>query len=306
LLSLVFGGSKEETGCGNAVRRQQIRPPPGRDAHCTGLIDVGIKINRERAMNARVLPLLCDPTTHESLEFQSDALVNASSGKRYPIREGIPDFLDSVSGSNKKYQELYDRIAVLYDPLFRLYQWFHPKRDMRDSYIGELDIPPGGRVLEVSVGTGANLLYLRDDIEFFGLDLSWGMLRRCCKNLRKWHRTAELFHGEAEQLPFRDEVFDSVFHVGGINFFNDKAAAISEMIRVAKPDTKIVIVDETEKVVSSNYERVPFMKRYFQGRREIVKEPSDLVPTGMRDLRSAEFLDGKLYCLTFRKPAISD
>jgi PII-like signaling protein len=34
----------------------------------------------------------------------------------------------------------------------------------------------------------------------------------------------------------------------GIDFFNDKARAIAEMIRVAKPQTKIMIVDETEKV----------------------------------------------------------
>lgn len=33
--------------------------------------------------------------------------------------------------------------------------------------------------------------------------------------------------------------FDTVFHVGGINFFNDRARAISEMIRVARPGTKL-------------------------------------------------------------------
>jgi D-tagatose-1,6-bisphosphate aldolase subunit GatZ/KbaZ len=34
--------------------------------------------------------------------------------------------------------------------------------------------------------------------------------------------------------------------MGGINFFNDKAQAPQAMIRVAKPETKVVIVDETE------------------------------------------------------------
>ena len=256
-------------------------------------------------MNARILPLICDPHTRESLELTPDALVNAASGKRYPIRDGIPDFLDSVSGLNKKYQQLYDRIAVFYDPMLNLYDWLHPKADVRSGYIGELETSPNGRVLEVSVGTGGNLFYLRDDIEFFGLDLSWGMLRQCRKNLRKWHRAGELFHGEAEHLPFRDQVFDMVFHVGGINFFNDKAAAIREMIRVAKPGTKITIVDETEKVVKKFYERVPFMRKYFQGRLEVVKDPTDLVPTDMQEVRSNEFFKGKLYRVTFRKPELS-
>jgi len=46
--------------------------------------------------------------------------------------------------------------------------------------------------------------------------------------------------------PSRTKPSTVVFHFGGINFFNDKAAAIREMIRVAKPGTKFVIGDENE------------------------------------------------------------
>ena len=58
-----------------------------------------------------------------------------------------------------------------------------------------------------------------------------------------------------EALPYKDNSFDSVFHVGGINFFNDKKAAIEEMIRVAKPNTKITIVDETSKWVKKSIKK---------------------------------------------------
>jgi len=51
-------------------------------------------------------------------------------------------------------------------------------------------------------------------------------------------------------LLFVDGIFDVVFRVGGINFFNDKARAIAEMIRVARPGTKIVIVDESGRMRS--------------------------------------------------------
>src|SRR6202035_247553 len=105
---------------------------------------------------------------------------------------------------------------------------------------------PHARVLEVGVGTGANLRYLPPDIDFYGLDLSWGMLRKCRKKLRKCSGPARLSQAEASHLPFRTEVFDCVFHVGGINFFSDPKRAIREMIWVAKPGTKIVISDETE------------------------------------------------------------
>jgi ubiquinone/menaquinone biosynthesis C-methylase UbiE len=253
-------------------------------------------------MNESALPLLCDPETHEPIELQRDALVNCRSGKRYPFRDGVPDFLDAATGQNKKYQELYDRIAAFYDPMFNLYRWLHPRYDMRKELMAELEVVAGGRVLEVSVGTGANLPYLRADIEFFGLDLSWAMLRRCRKNLRKWKRSAQLFHGEAEHLPFRDEIFDVVFHVGGINFFNDRSLAIREMIRVAKPGTKIAIADETETVVKSNYERWPVLGKYFRARTEAVADPTELIPRDMHQVRSSEVFQGRLYCVTFRKP----
>ena len=66
---------------------------------------------------------------------------------------------------------------------------------------------------------------------------------------------------EAERLPFKVESFDCVFHVGGINFFTDKARAIKEMIWVAKSGTKIVIVDETERTIRENYQRTNFNAR---------------------------------------------
>ena len=55
---------------------------------------------------------------------------------------------------------------------------------------------------------------------------------------------ADLFLGFAEQLPFEGDTFDVVFHTGSINVFEDRRRAIEEMVRVAKPGTRIVISDE--------------------------------------------------------------
>lgn len=248
------------------------------------------------------LALLRDPHTHDPLELQPDCLLNPATGARYPIREGIPVFVSEPSGRNRKYQELYDRLAALYDPLLAIARWLKFNYDSRREYIRELEIPPHARVLEVSVGTGANLAYFPPDADFFGLDLSWGMLRQCRKRLRRSRRSAALFHGEAEHLPFADRSFDVVFHVGGINFFNDQARAIGEMIRVARRGAKIVIVDETEKAVRRFYEKLPLLRRYFRNRRESVTGPSALVPAEMLEIRCREIQWGFWYCLTFRKP----
>jgi ubiquinone/menaquinone biosynthesis C-methylase UbiE len=267
-------------------------------------------------MNERVLSILCDPSTQEGLELRTEAgpdsgqtwfLVNTQSGRRFALREGIPVFLNEaeISGPNKKYQGMYDWIAPGYDFAEKLYAFLrrHDRRKVRGGFLGELEIHDGDRVLEVSVGTGANIPHLPGTVEFCGLDLSWGMLKKCQRNLRRWNREACLFYGEAEHLSFKDESFDVVVHLGGINFFSDKDGAIREMIRVAKRGTKIVISDETEKHVKSVYEKTPLTGKYFKNRKEAVSPPADLVPGEMLDVRLKEFDEGRLYCLTFRKPA---
>jgi ubiquinone/menaquinone biosynthesis C-methylase UbiE len=253
-------------------------------------------------MEDHVLSLLCDPDTRFALEMTGNNLRNMATGRIYPIRDGIPLFVSTVTGPNLKYQTLYDRIAPGYDIAERMYHWFTRKANYRLEYLSELEIKPGARVLEVSVGTGANLPYLPADVEFYGLDLSWGMLHRCQRNLRLWNRHAHLFQGEAERLPFKVEGFDCVFHVGGINFFTDKVRAIREMIWVARSGTKIVIVDETEKAVRDGYQRIPVVRKHFEPGSENVRCPIDLVPEEMKDVKAREICDGKMYCLSFRKP----
>jgi ubiquinone/menaquinone biosynthesis C-methylase UbiE len=254
-------------------------------------------------MDSEVLCQLCDPDTRYEFELDGSTLRNTATGRVYPIRDGIPLFVSTLSGTNLKYQALYDRIAPGYDIAESLVRLFKRIPDPRPEFIGELEIGPGARVLEVGVGTGANLRYLPGDIDFYGIDISWGMLRKCRKNLRKWRRTAHLFQAQACRLPFRAGVFDCVFHVGGMNFFSEQERAIREMIWVAKPGTKIVIVDETEKEVRENYQKNPTTKAYFPPGTEAVRCPIELVPEDMEEIRAREIADGRLYCLSFRKPA---
>jgi ubiquinone/menaquinone biosynthesis C-methylase UbiE/uncharacterized protein YbaR (Trm112 family) len=265
-------------------------------------------------MNPEVVPLLCSPKTREPLELTTErrpdgqlrpVLRATRTGESFPLRDGIPVFLDEagLTGLNKKYQVLYDRIARFYDLPTRIWAFFKTggEANLRRAYLRHLEIKPGDRVLEVSVGTGSNLRYLPAEADYFGLDISWGMLRQCRRQLRRWGRQAELFLGEAERLPFRDEVFDVVFHVGGINFFNDRAVAIREMVRVAKPGTKFIVADETEKLART-YERAPLTGKFYRGRPEQIAAPVDLLPEGMEEVAVEFFFNQQLYCIVFRKP----
>ena len=234
-----------------------------------------------------------------------DVLVGVHSGERFSVRDGIPLLLDEskVAGFNRRYQGFYNRIAALYDVSIRLFASLAGggEEHFRGEYLRELDVQDGQRVLEVSIGTGANLHYLPAKANCYGLDLSWGMLKRCQKNLSRWQLEAELILGNAEELPLRDESFDAVFHVGGINAFNDRARAIYEMIRVARADTKIVIVDETAKLMES-FAWTPGVRRWLREHGERFSAPVGLVPEGMREVHVKEVAKGNMYCLTFRKP----
>lgn len=119
--------------------------------------------------------------------------------------------------------------------------------------------------------------------------------------MQRWDVTSTLVHGEAEQLPFKDNYFEVVFHCGGLNYYNDKQKAINEMIRVAKPGTKIMIVDETDKLVKDIYQRIPVIKGQFS---DISKAavPVDLIPKEMKEIRSDIVCKGTIYKITFIKP----
>jgi len=249
------------------------------------------------------LAVLCDPLSRAPLEFRAQSLVG--NGQRYHIEEGIPVFAPVPEALNRKYQRMYDRIAPLYDFAESAYQRI-ARRDLRAFLAAELEVRPHMRVLEVSIGTGANLRLLPQDAEIHGLDLSMGMLRACRRNLRRKHREAALYQGEAERLPFRDNTFDLVFHVGGINFFSDRRRALQEMLRVARPGSKLIVSDETQRVVTGIYRRIPYIKGFFQKRTTPVSSPTDLLPPNTTDVQVRTVNHDKLYCLTFRKPHPSD
>ena len=265
-------------------------------------------------MKPETVPLLCSPGRHESLRLVSEpkpdgtvqeALVGVQSGQRFPIREGIPLLLDEtkVAGQNLRYEGFYNRVAGGYDAAIRFVAWLGSggEKQFRREYLQELEVADGARVLEVSIGTGANLHYLPQVTSYFGVDISWGMLQRCQRNLGKWQRQAELILGNAEDLPLRDEAFDAVLHVGGINAFDDRAKAIQEMVRVAKPGAKIIIVDETAKLME-RFSWAPSARKLLQQYREVFAAPIGLVPEGMRDIQTKDIVHGNMYCLTFRKP----
>ena len=120
------------------------------------------------------------------------------------------------------------------------------------------------------------------------------MLIHSLKNLKKWKIQANLYRSDAHFLPFEDDSFDVVFHLGSINLFPDKKKAIEEMIRVAKPGTKIVIADESQKAEK--------LISIFTGADTDATPPIDLIPKEMIQTSFKTIWRGYGYLIEFRKP----
>jgi len=183
----------------------------------------------------------------------------------WPVRNRIPILYrdEWVRGNDRLMRAIYNALPSWHDPavtyLLPVWQLEGSEAQMRGAYLQRIELPllasEGGgrplRILEVCIGTGVNVGLVQRaippgiDVEYWGLDLSDGMMAVCRKKLaRQGYAGVQMVQGDAHALPFADHAFDRVFHVGAIGNFSDPAKAMAEMARVAKPGTPIVVVDE--------------------------------------------------------------
>jgi uncharacterized protein YbaR (Trm112 family) len=274
---------------------------------------------------ADVSTLAC-PICREPLEYLGSgteilqgALACDCCGRRWPVRDGVPQLYDDerTSGMDRLLRPIYDFVAPYHDagadlvlPILQ-FPDFGATRDryLEHLELGSLHPPRDGsplRILEVGIGAGANVPLVQQAlpsdlaVEFWGIDFSRGMLREAARRLaRSRAGRVRLLLADAHALPFPDATFDRVFHVGGINGYRDIRRGLAEMARVARPQTPIVVVDEELDPKGSHwlFHRLAFGA--ITAFDAVARAPRELVPIGAHDVavtRVSRFY----YCLTFR------
>ena len=99
-----------------------------------------------------------------------------------------------------------------------------------------------GRVLEVGIGTGANLPYYGPDVELVGMDASGAMLGQV---RAKGGASAgpALLRADAGALPFAEASFDTVVSTYVMCCVPDLDQALREALRVLRPGGDLLLAD---------------------------------------------------------------
>ena len=121
----------------------------------------------------------------------------------------------------------------------------------RDRLIGEMEIAPNDRVLEIGCGTGRNLILLgrrRPEAKLYGLDASAEMLVTAEEKIAKSRQQIELRTALADDFAFDsifslEEPFDTVFFSYSISMIPTWRESIENALNNLKPSGTLYIVD---------------------------------------------------------------
>jgi demethylmenaquinone methyltransferase/2-methoxy-6-polyprenyl-1,4-benzoquinol methylase len=147
-----------------------------------------------------------------------------------------------MSTTLKIIKEAYDRAALLYDVMNRVY-FLGRDQGFRSTLIRELALKPYNVVLNVCCGTGLDFPILRQELgkngTIVGVDLSTQMLYRAKK---KTDKRIALVRADIAHLPFRDQIFDAAIVTFCLKITPNVNLSTTELARILKDSGKIGVL----------------------------------------------------------------
>jgi phosphatidylethanolamine/phosphatidyl-N-methylethanolamine N-methyltransferase len=134
---------------------------------------------------------------------------------------------------------VYNRWAPVYDNSFARFTRYYHRQMVRE--INQC----AGKVLDVGVGTGAQLPYYGKHLEITGIDLSPAMLVHAHKRVKQHNldNVKTLIEGDATNTPFPDESFNAISAAFVMSVVPNPKAVLEEINRVLAPQGDIFILN---------------------------------------------------------------
>ena len=136
-----------------------------------------------------------------------------------------------------KMDKMYSWSAKAYDGFMALFPLW--KKWLRSV----LPYVKAGKLLEVSFGPAWLMGQYPDDVEIYGLDYNQTMVERAKEKMSKREIKADIMQGNVESMPYDDNTFDTVVNTMAFTGYPDGQKALSEMLRVLKPDGVLLLLD---------------------------------------------------------------
>lgn len=155
--------------------------------------------------------------------------------------------------------DFYKLISKSYDGLYG------EEQRIKLNIIKEnLDIKNDDLLLDVGCGTGSDF-----NCEVIGIDPSIELLQQHQKNNNKFNNKNKI-PAKAENMPFKDNIFDKVISVTSMHNFEDIEKGIKEIRRVGKEDFAFSVLKKTryfdfiEKNINENFD----IKKIIDGKKD--------------------------------------
>ena len=149
-----------------------------------------------------------------------------------------------LASSNDVIAKRYDRLAPFYRAI-EFFFWLPPSLRMRAVEL--LDLPAGGRALEVGCGSGRNLLHLVRAVgpsgSVEGTDISDGMIERARRLAHDNHWSNVVLRNEDAALVDTEPGLDGVLFSLSYSVIPDRHAALHRAWNLTKPGGRLVILD---------------------------------------------------------------
>lgn len=198
-------------------------------------------------MHKTLLPFLACPdsgsplTLVESAEDANGQIVSgrllAPSGASYPIRDGVPRFVDTdkyVTTFSIQRQHLAKRFE----------HWTREQgREVRFEGMTSFDLGAlkGKLVLDAGIGYGRYAAVVaQTGATVIGVDLSTDSIQLCHRYLGHLPNV-HLIHGDLQRLPLRRDLFDAIYSVGVLHHTPDTRRSFEGLLPFVKPGGEIAI-----------------------------------------------------------------